>query len=35
LNKLSILIPVFNEATTIIPVLEMVSQADSSGLEKN
>jgi glycosyltransferase involved in cell wall biosynthesis len=34
LNKLSILIPVFNEANTIIPVLEMVSQADSCGLEK-
>jgi glycosyltransferase involved in cell wall biosynthesis len=34
LNKLSILIPVFNEAKTIIPVLEMVSNAPSGGLEK-
>ncbi len=34
MKKLSILIPVYNEAKTIIPILEMVSQADSSGLEK-
>lgn len=34
MNKLSILIPVFNEAKTIIPVLEMVSNAPSAGLEK-
>ena len=34
MKKLSILIPVFNEVNTIIPVLEMVSQADSCGLEK-
>jgi glycosyltransferase involved in cell wall biosynthesis len=34
LKKLSILIPVFNEAKTIIPVLEMVSRAPCSDLEK-
>ncbi|MBY0359080.1 MAG: glycosyltransferase family 2 protein [Candidatus Obscuribacterales bacterium] len=34
MQKLSILIPVYNEAKTIIPVLEMVSQADCAGLEK-
>ena len=34
LKKLSILIPVYNEAKTIIPVLEMVSNAPSGGLEK-
>jgi glycosyltransferase involved in cell wall biosynthesis len=34
LNKLSILIPVFNEAKTIVPVLEMVSRAPTAGLEK-
>lgn len=33
-KKLSILIPVYNELKTLIPVLEMVSQANSSGLEK-
>ncbi len=34
LNKLSILIPVYNEAKTIIPVLEMVSRAPAGGLER-
>lgn len=34
MKKLSILIPVYNEEKTIIPVLEAVSQADSAGLEK-
>lgn len=34
MNKLSILIPVYNEVNTLIPVLEMVSHADSCGLEK-
>jgi glycosyltransferase involved in cell wall biosynthesis len=34
LHKLSILIPVFNEAKWILPVLEMVSGADACGLEK-
>jgi glycosyltransferase involved in cell wall biosynthesis len=34
LNKLSILIPVYNEEKTLVQVLEMVSQADSAGLEK-
>lgn len=34
MKKLSILIPVYNELNTLVPVLEMVSQADSSGLEK-
>lgn len=34
MQKLSILIPVYNEVKTIIPVLEMVSQADCAGLEK-
>jgi glycosyltransferase involved in cell wall biosynthesis len=33
-KKLSILIPVYNELNTLIPVLETVSQADSCGLEK-
>jgi glycosyltransferase involved in cell wall biosynthesis len=33
-NKLSILIPVYNEAKTIIPVLEMVSKAPCAGLER-
>lgn len=32
--KLSILIPVYNEAKTIIPVLELVSQADTAGLSR-
>ena len=34
MKKLSILIPVYNEEKTLVQVLEMVSQADSSGLEK-
>jgi glycosyltransferase involved in cell wall biosynthesis len=34
LKKLTILIPVYNEFNTIIPVLEMVAQANSAGLEK-
>ncbi len=34
MKKLSILIPVYNELNTLIPVLETVSQADSCGLEK-
>ncbi len=34
MKKLSILIPVFNEASTLVQVLEMVSKADSAGLEK-
>lgn len=34
MKKLSILIPVYNEEKTLIQVLEMVSSADSSGLEK-
>ena len=34
MKRLSILIPVYNEAKTIIPVLEMVADADSCGLEK-
>lgn len=34
MNKLSILIPVYNEAKTIVPVLEMVSKAPAGGLEK-
>ena len=34
MKKLSILIPVFNEAKTIITVLDMVSRAPSCGLEK-
>jgi glycosyltransferase involved in cell wall biosynthesis len=34
LKKLSILIPVYNEEKTLIQVLEMVSGADSAGLEK-
>lgn len=34
MNKLSILIPVYNEEKTLVQVLEMVSQADSAGLEK-
>jgi glycosyltransferase involved in cell wall biosynthesis len=34
MNKLSILIPVYNEAKTIVTVLEMVSRAPSAGLEK-
>lgn len=34
MKKLSILIPVYNETKTVIQVLEMVSQADSAGLEK-
>jgi glycosyltransferase involved in cell wall biosynthesis len=33
-KKLSILIPVFNEANTVVQVLETVCQADSGGLEK-
>lgn len=33
-QKLSVLIPVYNEAKTIIPVLEMVANAPASGLEK-
>jgi glycosyltransferase involved in cell wall biosynthesis len=33
-KKLSILIPVFNEYKTLVQVLEMVSTANSSGLEK-
>jgi glycosyltransferase involved in cell wall biosynthesis len=33
-KKLSILIPVYNEAKTIIPVLEMVSKAPCAGLER-
>lgn len=34
MKKLSILIPVYNEEKTLVQVLEMVSQADSAGLEK-
>ncbi len=34
MKTLSILIPVFNEAKTLVQVLEMVSNADSSGLQK-
>jgi glycosyltransferase involved in cell wall biosynthesis len=34
LKTLSILIPVYNEAKFIVPVLEMVAAADSAGLEK-
>lgn len=34
MKKVSILIPVFNEAKTIVPVLEMVSRAPTLGLEK-
>lgn len=34
MKKLSILIPVYNEEKTLIQVLEMVSGADSAGLEK-
>ena len=33
-KKLSILIPVFNEAKTIVPVLEMVAEAACEGLDK-
>jgi glycosyltransferase involved in cell wall biosynthesis len=33
-KKLSILIPVYNEAKTIIPVLELVSRASCAGLER-
>src|SRR5579883_100237 len=33
-KKLSVLIPVFNEAKTILPVLEMVCQAPTLDLEK-
>lgn len=34
MKKLSILIPIYNEEKTLVQVLEMVSQADSAGLEK-
>lgn len=34
MQKISILIPVYNETATIIPVLEMVAKADTLGLEK-
>lgn len=34
MKKLSILIPVYNEARTIVPVLEMVSRAPAAHLEK-
>lgn len=34
MKKLSILVPVYNENKTLISVLEMVSQADCAGLEK-
>ncbi|MBX9689599.1 MAG: glycosyltransferase family 2 protein [Candidatus Obscuribacterales bacterium] len=34
MQKLSILIPIFNEEKTLVQVLEMVSKADSAGLEK-
>lgn len=34
MKTLSILIPVFNEEKTLVTVLDMVSQADSLGLEK-
>lgn len=34
MKTLSILIPVYNEAKTIIPVLEMVAKAPCGGLEK-
>lgn len=34
MKKLSILIPVFNEAKTIVPVLEMVSKAPCSDMER-
>src|SRR5438477_7386884 len=34
LKKLSILIPVYNEAKTVVEVLDMVSKAPSEGLEK-
>lgn len=33
-KKLSILIPVFNEVATLIPILEQVTKQDTSGLEK-
>lgn len=33
-KKLTVLIPVYNEFKTIVPVLEMVSSAPSAGLEK-
>jgi glycosyltransferase involved in cell wall biosynthesis len=34
LQKLSILIPVYNEAKTIVEILDIVSKADCSGLER-
>lgn len=34
MKRLSILIPVYNEAKTIVPVLEMVSNAECEGMEK-
>lgn len=34
MNRLSILIPVYNEANLIVPVLESVSSASAEGLEK-
>lgn len=33
-KKLSILIPVYNELKTVVPVLELVANAPASGLEK-
>ncbi len=34
MKSISILIPVFNEEKTLVTVLEMVSKADTLGLEK-
>lgn len=34
MKKLSILIPVYNEAKTIVEILDIVSRADCSGLER-